>query len=83
MASNLMLSSVRWDLNTERMSSTECGVGIRWALGGNGSSCSWLMALAFSEDSCFLEAFPVANARVRVKMLPVMSPFEAAKTFSC
>ena len=81
MASNLMLSSVRWDLNSARMSSTECEVGNRWASGGNGSSCSWLMALAFSEASFFLEAFSVANARVRVKMSPVVSPFVATRTF--
>ena len=81
MASNLVFSSVGWELNSERMSSTECEVGIRLASGGSGSSCSWLMALAYSEASFFLEAFSVANARVRVKMSPVVSPFVDAMTF--
>ena len=40
---------------------------------GNRASCSWLMALAFSEARFFLEVFSVANARVQVKMSPVVT----------
>ena len=57
MTSSLMLSFVLLDLGSEKMSSTEDEVGSCWASGRDGSSCSWLMELVFSEATCFFGGF--------------------------